>query len=389
MRNIKPSRVLVVAFVIGCWLSANTAGAAGYYHIDGNRILDQEDQPARLHGIAWSGFETGDRVLRGLSTRSMDSFLDQIRELGFNLLRIPWSDHIFNPIAPDERLNIDYGSNPDLVGLTPIQVLDKLIEKCSSRGIQIILTRQVILDLRQSIGKTQPELWCTDTLSERDWITHWQQLARRYQSNSTVIAADLHNEPHGRATWGSGDPKTDWRLAAERAGNAILDLQPNWLILVQGLERVGDDFYWWGGNLMGVSNYPVRLKVPHRLAYSAHDYGPSVYKQRWFDAWDFPANLPAIWDRHWGYIHRQGIAPVLVGEFGGRGVDVDAESDTYLKKEARWQNALVDYIHKHRLYWVYWCWNSGGDTGGLLQDDWRSIRTRKYRLLRPLMQPEN
>ena len=51
-------------------------------------------------------------------------------------------------------------------------------------------------------------------------------LAQRYASNPAVIGADLHNEPHGSATWGDGNPATDWRLAAERAGNAILAANP-------------------------------------------------------------------------------------------------------------------------------------------------------------------
>jgi len=63
-------------------------------------------------------------------------------------------------------------------------------------------------------------------------------LAERYSGVDTVIGVDLHNEPHGPATWGSEDPDTDWRLAAERAGNAILEAQPNLLIIVQGVEQV-------------------------------------------------------------------------------------------------------------------------------------------------------
>jgi endoglucanase len=83
-----------------------------------------------------------------------------------------------------------------------------------------------------------------------------------------VIGVDLHNEPHGQATWGSEDPATDWRLAAERAGNAILEVNPNLLIIVQGDEQVQGDWYWWGGNLLGAREQPVRLNSPDRLVYS-------------------------------------------------------------------------------------------------------------------------
>ena len=55
----------------------------------------------------------------------------------------------------------------------------------------------------------------------------------------TVYGADLHNQPHGEATWGDGNMSTDWRLAAERAGNAILAINPDWLIVVEGIEITG------------------------------------------------------------------------------------------------------------------------------------------------------
>ena len=59
------------------------------------------------------------------------------------------------------------------------------------------------------------------------------------------------------------------------------------------------------------------LNVANRLVYSAHDYGISVYdRQPWFNDPTFPANLPAVWDHFWGYLYKQNIAPILVGEFG-------------------------------------------------------------------------
>ncbi|MBJ8192122.1 cellulase family glycosylhydrolase, partial [Bacillus cereus] len=118
-----------------------------------------------------------------------------------------------------------------------------------------------------------------------------------------------------------GNASTDWRLAAQRAGNAILSVNPNWLILVEGVDhnvQGNNSQYWWGGNLTGVANYPVVLDVPNRVVYSPHDYGPGVSSQPWFNDPAFPSNLPAIWDQTWGYISKQTIAPVRVGEFGGR-----------------------------------------------------------------------
>src|SRR5919198_985739 len=76
---------------------------------------------------------------------------------------------------------------------------------------------------------------------------------------------DLHNEPHDQATWGDSNRATDWRLAAERAGNAVLRVNPHLLIFVEGVQFYDGDNYWWGGNLEGAAAAPVRLAVPQRL----------------------------------------------------------------------------------------------------------------------------
>ena len=76
--------------------------------------------------------------------------------------------------------------------------------------------------------------------------------------------------PGADVVGGDGNPKTDWRLAAERAGNAILAANPDWLILVEGVEKYNNDWYWQGGNLAGARQYPVRLSHPDKLVYSPH-----------------------------------------------------------------------------------------------------------------------
>ena len=65
-------------------------------------------------------------------------------------------------------------------------------------------------------------------------------------------------------------------MAAERCGNAILDVHPKWLVVVEGVESACGLRTWWGGNLSGCAAAPVRLKVQGALVYSAHDYAASV-----------------------------------------------------------------------------------------------------------------
>ena len=56
----------------------------------------------------------------------------------------------------------------------------------------------------------------------------------------------------------------NWRLAAQKGGDAILDANANLLIMVEGISS--------GGDLSGAFDDPVELTVPHKLLYAPHDY---------------------------------------------------------------------------------------------------------------------
>jgi aryl-phospho-beta-D-glucosidase BglC (GH1 family) len=344
--------------------------AEGFFSTNGSRIVDSQGNTVTLNGINWFGMETETYSPHGLWTRSMDSMLDQIASLGYDTLRIPFSNEALRPGTMPG--SIDFSKNPDLVGKNTLQLLDTLVAKAGQRGIRILLDRH------RPSKDGQSDLWYTAQVSEEQWISDWEMLARRYKGNPTVIGADLHNEPHGRATWGSGQTTTDWRLAAQRAGNRILAANPDWLIVVEGVESVNGNNYWWGGNLRNAGAYPVSLTVPNKVVYSTHDYATSVYQQSWFSAPDYPRNLTAIWDANWGYLLKQNIAPVLVGEFGTK----------YTSSVDRvWFEELVKYIGQQGASFTYWCWNPNStDTGGILKDDWTTIHQDKQAVLAPLLQ---
>jgi endoglucanase len=358
--------------------SAKAAGT-GYWHTSGNQILDANNQPVRVAGINWFGFETSNYVVHGLWARNYQDMLKQIKGLGYNTIRLPYSNQLFD--AGSTPNGINFTKNPDLQGLTGLQIMDKIIGYASQIGLRIILDRH-----RPDSG-SQSALWYTSAYPESRWISDWQMLANRYKSNPMVIGADLHNEPHSPACWGCGDTSVDWRLAAERAGNAILSVNPNWLIFVEGVDcysaggKPSGDCYWWGGNLEGAATYPVQLNVPNRLVYSAHDYPSSVYPQTWFSDPNYPNNLPSVWDTHWGYLYKQNIAPVWLGEFG---TTLQSTSDK------QWLSKLVSYLGTGAsgINWTFWCWNpNSGDTGGILNDDWTTVNQAKQAYLNPIEFP--
>jgi endoglucanase len=330
----------------------------GYLRGVHGRLVDSSGRPVKLAGVSWFGLETGSCALHGLSMRSLRDMLSQMRGVGFNVLRIPFSNQFLDDPTCTPT-GIDYNLNPELRGLQGLALLDQIVDEAGRSGLKVILDRH-----SPTVG-VRGDLWYTQQVPQSRWISDWVMLAHHYLGNRTVIAADINNEPHGAATWGDGNPATDWRLAAETAGNAVLAANPHWLILVEGIQYYRGDQYWWGGQLLGAAQYPVRLSRPDKLVYSPHDYGPAVSPQAWFYAPDFPRNLPNVWDKHWGGLMQQGT-PVLIGEFSGRSLGKDVQGT--------WQRSLMAYLDQRGFGYMYWSWNpDSSDTEGMLQADWMTI----------------
>jgi len=356
----------------------------GPWHTDGAQIQDANNRPVRIAGVNWFGFETDTFVVHGLQNRNYKDMLNQIISEGYNTIRLPYSNQLFD--SGSKPGGIDYSKNSDLQGLRGVQLMDKVIGYATSIGLHIIL------DQHRPNASGQSSLWYTAAYPETRWIADWQMLAKRFKNNPMIIGADLHNEPHTPACWGCGRQEVDWRLAAERAGNDILAINPDWLILVEGVDcygtrgvtRGGDtSCYWWGGNLQGVKAYPVKLNVQNRLVYSVHDYPASIAGHPWFNVPDYPNNLASVWDKYWGYVQKDGIAPVFLGEFGTR---------LQTEKDKQWYSSLVSYLGKGSsgFNWTFWSWNpDSADTGGLLNDDWQTVNTQKQDQLQGILFPLN
>ncbi|MFD8595102.1 cellulase family glycosylhydrolase [Kitasatospora sp. NPDC059646] len=358
--------------------AATASAGTGFWHTSGRQILDEAGTPVRIAGINWFGFETSNYVPHGLWSRDYKSMIDQMKSLGYNTIRLPYSDDIFKGTTPTS-LNTSGGMNADLVGLNSLGVMDKLVDYAGSVGMK------VILDRHRPDSAGQSALWYTSSVPESTWLANLKSIAARYAGNSAVVGIDLHNEPHDPACWGCGDQATDWRLAAQRGGEAVLSANSKLLVFVEGVQSFNGSSTWWGGNLQGAGQYPVQLSVANRVVYSAHDYATSVAQQPWFSDPSFPSNMPGVWDKNWGYLFNQNIAPVWVGEFG-----------TTLQStvDQQWLKALVQYLRPtatagaDSFQWTFWSWNpNSGDTGGILNDDWTTVNTVKDGYLASIKSP--
>jgi aryl-phospho-beta-D-glucosidase BglC (GH1 family) len=389
---------------------------SGYLRTQGTRIVDVTGRALRLAGVNWYGFDCPSMVAGGLDHQPLDSICRQIVTLGFNHIRLPFSVQLVQANPPVTRY---LDKNPALRGKTALQIMDAVVAAAGRVGLK------VVLDCHRSDAGWSIQsngLWYTQVYPESVWISSWRALVQRYAGNATIIGCDLRNElgapprdpqawpRNGGAVWGYTDPKNhtgqpdDWTAAAQACGNAILEVNPNLLIFVEGVRwdpagpASNGGTYWPGGNLMGVgtgagsrkSPVPITLSVPNRLVYSAHDYGPDMYAGLpWGQRSSTQADCWAVWDQTWGFIVKNGIAPIWMGEFGtSNGYKPgDTTPRQYytdpnnMNPQGAWFTHLVSYLADLQTrygggHWCYWCLNgsqsaaAGRDPS---QPDWYGV----------------
>ena len=156
-------------------------------------------------------------------------------------------------------------------------------------------------------------------------------------------------------------------------GNLAHSNGADWLVFCEGVANSPScsDACFWGEDLQGVRNKTADLDVANKLVYSPHVYGPSVASQKYFDASNFPDNMPAIWDQHFGFIRSLNGYATVTGEWGGYMTGTDET----------WMNRIGQYFVEIDIPDnFFWCLNSdSGDTGGLL-DGWSTPSTDRLSL---------
>ncbi|GGS16294.1 cellulase family glycosylhydrolase [Actinokineospora fastidiosa] len=404
--------LLAAAATVLATVSAGPAATAAapeqdWLHVEGNRIVDEAGNQVWLTGANWFGFNATERVFHGLWSGNITEISKAMADRGINIVRIPISTQLLLEWKAGQTAtpNVNTYANPELAGKNNLQVFDYFLELCERFGMKVMI--DVHSAEADNSGHIHP-VWWKGSITTEDFYQAWEWITARYKDNDTVVAMDVKNEPHGtptqppRAKWDSTTDADNFKHVCETAGKRILAINPKVLILCEGVEvypRPGETwsspntdpdlspnyFYtWWGGNLRGVAEHPVNLGANQdQLVYSPHDYGPLVFDQPWFQKpFDKESLIVDVWRPNWLYIHEQEIAPLLIGEWGGRlGQD---------ERQDRWMTALRDLIVDEGLHQTFWVLNpNSGDTGGLLLDDWRTWDEQKYALLKPALWQHN
>jgi endoglucanase len=387
-------------------ISAATSGVSetndDWLHVEGVNIVDQYGNKVWLTGANWFGFNCRERMLLDSYHSNIVADIEIVADKGINVVRMPiatdllyaWSKGEY-PSSTDTSYN-----NADLAGLNSFELFNFMLANFKRVGIKVIL--DVHSAETDNQGHNYP-LWYKGSVTEAVFKAAWVWVANYYKNDDTIIGFDLKNEPHTNtgnykilsecAIWDDSDRANNWKRVAQETALEILEVHPNVLIFVEGVEiypKDGlwddeqidtspwtgkNDYFgnWWGGNLRGAKDYPLDLGAYQKqLVYSPHDYGPLVYEQEWFKGDFVTADDTAAqkilyeqcWRDNWAFIMENGISPLLIGEWGG----LTEGTDQLLDLNKKYLRAIRDYIvaNKYKIHHTFWCINiDSADTGGL------------------------
>lgn len=315
----------------------------------------------------------------GLDRVPLPRLLADFHQLGINSIRLPFSNEMIHSTAavPDAAVT----ANPQLRGLTPLQVYDAVVAALTGDGFAVILNNHTNTS-RWCCGIDGNERW-NSRQSTQQWADDWVFMARRYAADPRVVGADLYNEVRrdimDDPNWGLGDGH-DWYAAAQFAADRILtEGNPALLIVIEGINWTGipvDGLPHGRPTLTPVRTLSHTPVAAHKLVYSAHFYGytgphhsgatglgethdpryQDLTRDQLYQALDDEAfYVPEESGQHF-------TAPLWISEFGiGAG-----ETGTAARA---WFGNFTDYLADHDADFAFWPL-----VGWEGHDDWSLLR---------------
>ena len=337
----------------------------------GSQIVDRNGRPVRLACIGWN--QVNEAIPLERQTALMASH-------GFNCIRLSW---------------VNATMQKDLV------MIDRVAAAAKSQGLRLVLdnhTNEPGHGERDSWGSQQKNgLWYdqggasdgTDgggnpgTTTDSKFLADWENVARHFANNETVIAYDLRNEPLNyphMSLWG-GDSDRDIRAMYIRVGNAIHAIDSTKLIVVEPPD--------W----RNIRKYPVTLNIPNKLVYSPHEYPEEISGQKISSG---PALIRHL-NETWGWLVTENLAPIFVGEMG---------SSMSSAQSRQWADTIVPYLNGtapdglrlppggQGVSTDWWVWGHlpGQNPNGSLEADWKTPRPEQeavYGRLRQAALPDH
>jgi len=361
--------------------------------------------------------------------RTIQQTMDEITDLGINVVRLPISPQTLDPNDPQGSGENILKNHESVRQDNARQAMEDFIVQAAENDIEVIVG---IHSCSNYLGWRAGRLDATPPYADADridypylrddyacgsegvgsdvtvheyneelWLEDLREIARLQDDLGVdnIIGIDIFNEPWDYE-W------AEWKRLAENAYEAINEVNQDTLIFVQGVGAAtsdgtvnpnGDEALNpnWGENFYPMADDPIDIPRD-RLVLSPHTYGPSVFVQNHFldpsqagcDDLEGPeagaagcdilldtTTLRAGWEQHFGYLRDEGYA-MVIGEFGGNmdwplettAGETEQWSHVTPGVDQQWQEMFVDYMVEKDIQGCYWSINpESSDTWGIYE----------------------
>lgn len=251
-----------------------------------------------------------------------------IKSVGANTVRLPFNYKLFTCE--------DYmGANDSDMGF---RMIDRTVEWCRRYGLYLILDMhdcpggQTGDNIDNSYG--YPWLFESEP-SQQKFCDIWQEIARHYKNEPTVLAYELMNEPIAPYFDTQEEQNGKLELLYKRAVKAIRAVDKNHIIMLGGAQ--------WNGNFSMFKDW----KFDSKIMYTCHRYGGDPTKAAFQNLIDFR--------------DKTGL-PMYMGEIG--------------HNTDKWQAEVVEMLVANNIGYTFWPYKKIDNScmnGIVKPDGWDSV----------------
>lgn len=364
---------MLAAMISALFLSSCSGKAIfpkGFLKVDGSDIVDAEGNPVWLKGIA-HGNDVWSYPTEPVWTSQDESSYEDIASLGFNCVRFYMNYQVFEDDA-----------NPYNYKKSGFDWLDKNIKWAKKYGVRIILNMHVPQGGYQSQGGGTA-MW-TDEETQSRLIALWQEFAKRYADEETVIGYGILNEPIVPQNGSTEESVDQCRELMQRITDAIREYDENHIVFAERVCAVQN-------TVTGVSDWNIQISKLEFLlddpnvVYEFHCYDPYSFTHQGMD-WagtlgticKYPSETDNTLTKEYLeqrilqniQFYQENNVPVYMGEFGAA---VTACRETLGGEQ--WVADMIDICKEYGIHFTYHTYHE--TTFGLYQNSARELPAQR------------
>lgn len=338
---------LLLYFIVLMMLASCRNEERAYVYVEGRNILSPRGEVLHLKGMNLGNWllpegymfkmwdcnspRKIDQAIRELAGNSAttafwDAFLENyiteadirwLSEVGVNIVRLPVN---YRLLSHDDYMGRDFH------GYT---YLDNTVRWCRKYNIYVLIDLHAApggqTGENMDDGDGYPWLMVDEAMKQKT-CDIWQEIARRYAEDTTVIGYNLLNEPV--ADYFDGD-------------NLKHNLEPLYKRITKAIREVDENHIIFIGAAVWETDFSIFSEpFDDQLVYTFHQY------------W-----VPTVQEQIQPFINfsEEHNMPILLGESG--------------ENEDKWVEEFRELLDKNEIHWTFWTYKKMDDTRGMMNYD--------------------